>query len=72
MPTLKDIHRFHAALARHIRQHPELTYQQVSKEFGISVQQVSKIAREHGIKRREAGVRFRLTPELLKKLGEAK
>ena len=68
MATLQETKQFHAKLVAYITNHPELTYQQISDELGISVPAISKIARKAGIERTKPVRRFKLTPEILEKL----
>jgi hypothetical protein len=51
----------HAKIADFVRRHPEMTYDRIGKLIGMSLAQVSLIARKHGIHR---GSDVKLTPEL--------
>jgi hypothetical protein len=60
---IKRHNEMHARVAAYVRRHPELTYAEMSKIIGLSLAQISLIARKHGI-HRSTGTR--LTPELAK------
>ena len=68
--TKQEIEKIHTLLADYVRRHEEETLQTIGDKFGISLPQVSVIARKAGVCRRR-GVkanRVKLTPELIAEL----
>jgi hypothetical protein len=49
--TFKETKVIHDKIAAFIERHPTTTYTEMSAELGISIPMISKIAREHGIRR---------------------
>ena len=68
--TKQEIDKFHTLLADYVRRHEDETLQSIGDKFGLSMAQVSVIARKHGINRGPdiRGNRVNLTPELIAEL----
>jgi hypothetical protein len=62
---MKKINELHTKIADYILRHPEKTYEEIGRIVGLSLAQISVIARKHGISRDRTRV---LTPELMEVL----
>jgi DNA-binding MurR/RpiR family transcriptional regulator len=59
--SMKKVNELHKKIADYILRHPEKTYEEIGKVAGLSLAQISVIARKHGIDRSRTRM---LTPEL--------